>query len=161
MILFFCIYKIVNIRFAIYILISTTLLQISYLLIVKKKVSIIQWINLTLIILLGGTSLWLHNEALIKYKPTIIYFLLAGLLIVLEQQGKQPIQLILKKKINISNKSQYFLTISWSIFFLFLSTLNMIVAYYCSIDTWLTYKLFGNTGLIIIFTVLQGFFLFK
>jgi intracellular septation protein len=45
------------------------------------------------------------------------------------------------------------------LFFVMMGALNLYVAYSFSEESWVNFKLFGMTGLMIAFAVLQGFYL--
>ena len=53
------------------------------------------------------------------------------------------------------------LNLAWSIFFLLMGGLNLYVAFQFSEDTWVNFKLFGTTALLIVFVIAQGFWLSK
>ena len=53
------------------------------------------------------------------------------------------------------------LNLAWSIFFLLMGALNLYVAFQFSEDTWVNFKLFGTTALLIVFVIAQGFWLSK
>jgi intracellular septation protein len=53
------------------------------------------------------------------------------------------------------------LNLAWSIFFLLMGALNLYVAFQFSEDTWVNFKLFGTTALLIVFAIAQGFWLSK
>jgi len=50
---------------------------------------------------------------------------------------------------------------SWAVFFAIMGIINLYVAYNYSTDTWVNFKLFGSTGLMLVFVVLQGIMLGK
>mgnify|MGYP003573487912 CR=1 FL=1 len=50
---------------------------------------------------------------------------------------------------------------SWVIFFIFMGGINIHVAFNYSIDTWVNFKLFGSTGLMLVFVVMQAIILAK
>lgn len=153
---FFLTYKLVNIYVATYVTIGVTIFQIFFLLIRKKKIDQTHWITSSTLIILGGATLWLHNEIFIKYKPTVIYLLLAVLLTSAEIKGRKPFQSVIGSKIKIPESFYRILSFSWSIFFIFLSLLNAFVAYYFSTNLWISYKLFGSLGLTFLFILIQG-----
>ena len=51
------------------------------------------------------------------------------------------------------------LNLSWAGFFTVMGVLNLYVAFNYSTDTWVNFKLFGGTGLMLVFAVLQAFML--
>src|SRR3954451_24453991 len=42
------------------------------------RISPLLWFSGVMVVVLGGLTIWLHNEAFIKMKPTIYYALVAG-----------------------------------------------------------------------------------
>ena len=50
---------------------------------------------------------------------------------------------------------------AWVGFFGLMGALNLWVAYSFSTDTWVNFKLFGGIGLMLAFTVAQGFYIGK
>ena len=61
--------------------IVATLAQVVYLLLRGKRIEPMLWISLVIILLFGGATIWLHNEAFIKWKPTVLYWLFAAALL--------------------------------------------------------------------------------
>ena len=47
-----------------------SLAQVAWLKARGKKVDLMLWISLALVVVLGGLTVWLHNETFIKWKPT-------------------------------------------------------------------------------------------
>ena len=60
--------------------IVATILQVLWLKIKGAKVETMLWISLAVIVVFGGLTLWLKNEMFIKWKPTILYWIFAGVL---------------------------------------------------------------------------------
>ena len=53
------------------------------------------------------------------------------------------------------------LNVHWILFFLLMGFINIYIAYVYSLDTWVNFKLFGSTLLLIIFMIFQGIFIYK
>ena len=45
-----------------------------------RRISPLLWFSGVMVVILGGLTIWLHNESFIKMKPTVYYALVAGLL---------------------------------------------------------------------------------
>ena len=45
-----------------------------------RRISPLLWFSGVMVVVLGGLTIWLHNECFIKMKPTVYYVLVAGLL---------------------------------------------------------------------------------
>ena len=57
--------------------IAATALQIGYLLLRGKKVDGMLWVSAAVIAVMGGLTIYLHDENFIKWKPTILYWAFA------------------------------------------------------------------------------------
>lgn len=80
-ILFFIAYKFSNIYTATLVVIAATFFQVIYSKLMHKRVDKLLIFNAVLISILGGTTLWLHDANFIKWKPSILYWLLSGALL--------------------------------------------------------------------------------
>jgi intracellular septation protein len=159
-ILFFAAFKIKGIFVATAVAIVACVLQIGWMLIRRKKVEPMMWASLGIVAVFGGATLILHNETYIKWKPSILYFLM-GSIIVAGQLffKKNPMKAILGKQMTLPDKSWGVVNMSWGIFFAVLAFVNLFVAYTFSTDTWVNFKLFGIMGCIFVFAIVQSLIL--
>ena len=44
-----------------------------------RSISPLLWFSGIMVVILGGLTIWLHDETFIKMKPTVYYVLVAGL----------------------------------------------------------------------------------
>ena len=51
------------------------------------------------------------------------------------------------------------LNMAWAIFFFLMGALNLYIAFNYSEEAWVNFKLFGSTGLLVVFVILQGLWL--
>ena len=115
------------------------------------------WVSLALVVVFGGATLILHDETFIKWKPTILYLLFAGTLFGSAQFfGKNLIRAMLGEQVQLPEPLWVRLNYAWVGFFAVMGVLNLWVAFNFSTDTWVSFKLFGGMGLMIVFIVLQG-----
>ena len=54
------------------VVIIATLLQITGLLLARKKVDMMLWVTFALVVVLGGATIWFHNPTFIKWKPSAL-----------------------------------------------------------------------------------------
>ncbi len=73
--------------------------------------------------------------------------------------GKNYLKSLLGKQIALPENAWQTLLKGWTVFFAVVGILNLIVAYTCSTDVWVNFKLFGLMGLTLIFTVGVGFYI--
>ncbi len=164
MILFFGAYKFAGIYVATGVAIAAAILQIVWIKLRRKPIEPMHWINLTVIVVFGGATLWLQDDTFIKWKPTVLYWLFGGILLVSQLfLGRNLLQKLLGDKISMSPKAWTRLVLSWAIFFLFAGSLNLFVAF-SGIFTeaqWVNFKVFGLMGLLILFVIIQSVWLGK
>jgi len=80
--LFFVAFKLAGIYVATGVAMVATLVQIAWLYFKHGKVEPMQWMSLGIITVFGGATLLTHNDTFIKWKPTILFWLMGSILIV-------------------------------------------------------------------------------
>ncbi len=156
-ILFFIAYKFSNIYTATLVVIGATIFQVIYSKLVHKRVDKLLIFNAVLISILGGTTLWLHDANFIKWKPSILYWLLSGALLFFQFfKKKNLVKNLMGKQIQLTKKGWDQISITSAVFFGVLGALNLYIAFNFSESTWVNFKLFGITGLIMCYAVLIG-----
>jgi intracellular septation protein len=113
-------------------------------------------------VLLGGATLVLQDEAFIKWKPTVLYWLFAVVLFLSNLFFKKNlIKALLEKQMALPIAVWDKLNMSWIVFFIVMGGLNIHIGFNFSIDTWVNFKLFGSVGLMLVFVVIQAIILGK
>lgn len=158
-IVFFVAYKFADIYIATGLAIAINVLQIAWQLIRKQHIGTMQWLGLAIIVIFGGMTLALRDEAFIKWKPSILYWCFAGGLIISTLMSKNPLKALMGGQISLPDPIWKKLTHIWTAFFASMGVLNLVVAYQFSTDAWVNFKLFGTTGLTVAFIFAQGFYL--
>jgi len=159
-ILFFVTFKLSDIYVATAVAIGATFLQIGALALLKKKVEPMLWISLVIIVLFGGATLVLRDEMFIKWKPTVLYWLFAAVLAGAELLlRKNLIRAMLGQQVQLPAPVWARLNWSWVAFFVFMGVVNLAVAFNFTTDQWVNFKLFGATGLMLLFVIGQAMYL--
>ena len=133
--------------------IAATFLQIAYLKAKGQKIEPTLWISLAVIVVFGGLTLYLKNEWFIKWKPSILYWVFAAILLYGNMAKKNFIRLLMKGQIEMPEAAWRKLQNMWIGFFIFAGLVNLAVAYSFSTDVWVNFKLFGLLALTMIFTI--------
>lgn len=145
--------------------IAATALQISYLLLRRRKVDAMLWVSLVIIVFFGGATIYFHNDDFIKWKPTILYWCFGLSLVVGHVFFKKNLmRKVMESQIKLPDTVWNTLNYAWALFFVFLGLLNLFVAFVVfKADTaaWVSFKLFGITGIFIVFIIGQTMFLSK
>jgi intracellular septation protein len=158
--LFFIAFKLADIYVATAVAILTTFVQVAWLKLAGKRVDPMLWASLAIIAVFGGATLGLQDETFIKWKPTVLYWLLGAVLggAALAMR-RNLIRMMLSQQVQLPEPVWDRLNWSWVGFFLFMGALNLYVAYNYSTDLWVNFKLFGGMGLMLVFVVAQALFL--
>ncbi len=159
-ILFFVAFKVWGIYTATTVAIVATLVQIAWVAFRHRKVDPMLWLSLGIVVVFGGATLILHDETFIKWKPTVLYWALSVVLLVSQVAfGKNLIEAMMGKQISLPQRVWTQLNLVWSVFFALLGILNLFVAFHFSTDAWVDFKLFGATGILVVFIVGQSLWL--
>ena len=142
------------------VVIVATLAQVAWLKLRGRKVDTMLWVSLVLVVVLGGLTIWFHNETFIKWKPSVLYWAMGTALWLSPLlAGKNLLKVMLGEQLQLPAKVWHRLNFAWVAFFAGMGLLNLWVAYSFSTDTWVNFKLFGGIGLMLVFTVAQGLYL--
>ena len=161
-ILFFIAFKVYDIFIATAVAIVATLVQIIYVYLKNKKVEKVLLFNGVMITLLGGLTIFLQDKMFIMWKPSVLYWCFALILLFSNVfLKKNLVQMALGKQVELKNN--FWNVINWytSVFFVSLGFINLYVAYNFSEDTWVNFKLFGITGLLFIYMIFLGLYISK
>jgi intracellular septation protein len=159
-ILFFIAFKMADIYVATATAIAASFVQVGWLKLRGKRVDAMLWASLVIIVVFGGATLVLQDETFIKWKPTVLYWLLSAVLGGAALMFRRNlIRAMLSEQVRLPDPVWNRLNWSWVGFFVFMGGLNLYVAFNYSTDLWVNFKLFGGMGLMLVFVVVQALFL--
>ncbi|MEX8195107.1 septation protein A [Comamonas guangdongensis] len=159
-ILFFVAFKVWGIYAATAVAIVATIAQIAYLRFKHGKVEPMQWVSLGVIVLFGGATLLAHNDSFIKWKPTVLYWLMGGALLIGQLGfGKNLLRSVMGAQLQLPDAIWLKLNWAWTAFFALMGALNLWVAYHFDTDSWVNFKLFGGMGLMVVFVIAQAIYM--
>ena len=159
-ILFFIAFKLFNIYVATAVAMIASLAQVIGYRLKQQRFEFIHLITLVIILLLGGATILAHNPMFIKWKPTVVYWLLAVIFFISQFIGEKTLlQRMLANKIVLTAATWKRLNLIWITFFTAMGGINLYVAYHYPTNTWVNFKLFGILGLTIVFVLLQSIYL--
>lgn len=162
LIVFFVIYKFVDIYWATASLIVTSAIQIAYYLVKKEPVPKRNWVFFGLIAVFGGLTIFLHDDTFLKWKVTIINGIFALALLISDKVFKKNIiKQFLGEALTLPEVIWSRFNLSWAVFFIICAVLNWYVAFNFSQETWVNFKVFGLTGLTFVFAIGSVMSLYK
>ena len=150
------------IMIATFVTIIATALQIVIVRIRRRKVDRMLWATFVIVALLGGLTIALHDDQFIKWKPTVLYWLLAIVLLGSSALFQRNLmRRMLENQIRLPDAIWSRVNLVWALFFIALGVLNLYVAFHYSKDAWVNFKMFGCSALVLVFSAAQGFYLSK
>jgi intracellular septation protein len=157
---FFVAYKLTDIYVATGVLIVAVILQTAWQWLKHRKVSTMALISGGLVLVFGGLTLWIHDEAFIKWKVTVVNWLFAAGFLLSHFIGEQPvIQRMLGASFTLGRAHWLKLSWMWIAFFVVVGAVNLYIARTFDTDVWAAFKLYGVLGLTLVFALLQGLWL--
>ena len=142
------------------VVIIATTAQIAILLARGKKIDLMLWITFVLVVVLGGATIWFHNATFIKWKPSVLYWAMGAAFWISQTFfRKNLLQTLIGEQLELPAQVWQRLNVAWIAFFAMMGLLNLYVAYNFSTSAWASFKAFGATALMLIFTVGQGLYL--
>jgi len=145
--------------------IIATALQIAYLLARGRKVDSMLWLSLGVILIAGGATIYFHDETFIKWKPTVLYWAFAVVLLVAQVlYRKNLMRSVMEAHLNLPDPIWNRVGYVWILFFVAMGLLNLLMAFVVfrgDTSAWVSFKLFGFTGIFFAFTMIQAMMLSK
>lgn len=162
LVIFFIVYKMIDIYAATGSLIVTTGLLLAYSYFKHGKAEKMQVITFVMVLVFGTLTLILHDDTFIKWKVTVVYALFSIALLVSRYVFKKNIiKQMLGKEIVLPEPVWNNLNIAWALFFMLLGVINIYIAFSFSQQIWVNFKVFGLLVVTLIFTVLSGVYIYK
>jgi len=170
LLLFFAAFKFYGIYAATAVAIAASFAQVGYFWFRHHRVETMHVVTLAVIAVFGGLTLLLHDDTFIKWKPTLVYWILGALVLASQWFGRKTIvERMMSAQIALPAHVWKRLNLSWGIFFAALGAVNIYVAFYYGLDLdaetrqgiWVNFKVFGLLGITLLFVVVQAFFMSK
>ncbi|OGA97712.1 MAG: septation protein A [Burkholderiales bacterium RIFCSPHIGHO2_12_FULL_61_11] len=144
------------------VVIVATMAQVAWLKARGRKIDHMLWVSLGLVTALGSATIYFHSESFIKWKPTVLYWVMGSALLfgqlVLKKNG---IKSLMGSQMALPDAIWRTVNLSWVAFFTVMGILNLWVAFNFPTSTWVNFKLFGGLGLMVVFVLAQAVYLNK
>jgi intracellular septation protein len=117
-----------------------------------RRISPLLLFSGVMVVVLGGLTIWLHDETFIKMKPTVYYALVAALLAFGLLTDRPLLQRVLGSTYpGLDEDGWKKLTRNWALFFAFMAVLNETVWRNSSTQFWIGFKIWGALPLTFLF----------
>lgn len=147
------------------VLIVCSVIQIMVHWLLYKRFEKMYLTTFVVVLIFGGATLLLQDEKFIKWKPTVVLWIFALVMIGSQYIGKKNLfqRMMQYSDSGITAAPQVWtrLNVSLSLFFIGVGALNLYVAYHFDRAVWVDFKVFGIIILNLIFMAGAIFYLFK
>lgn len=163
--LFFLAFKFYDIYVATVVGIVATSIQVAITRLWFRRWDKKELITLAVFLVFGGLTLYFHNPIFVKWKPTIIFWLFAVVILISTLTQRPLMQRLMENA--LQNKdlvpSQIWrrLNLIWAVFFLALGCVNLYVAYTFSNNAWVNFKFYGITSALFVLSIIQAVYLIR
>jgi len=103
----------------------------------------------------AGLTLYFDNELFIKIKPTVVTLLFAALIAGGRLLGRNPLAAIIGKQIDLTPQGWRAISWLWVAMFATSAVANELAWRMLSTDDWITFKVFGLTGISLLFFIVS------
>ena len=168
LVLFFGAYKLYDIYIATAVAIVACVIQVALFWTRNKRFETMHLVTLGVITVFGGLTLIFRDDTFIKWKPTIVNWIFAVIVVASQFVGRRTaLEVLLGSALDLPKQIWRHVNLSWGAFFLVVGCLNVYVAFYfrpelseqARTDFWVNFKVFGLMGLTLVFAVIQMLFI--
>jgi intracellular septation protein len=118
-----------------------------------------------LVFLFGGVTLWLRSPIFLKWKPTILLWVLALGFAISTWFAKPLLQRMLEPTLpeaqGLTRRTWLVASWLWAAFYLLLGGVNLLVAYHATESAWVNFKVYGLTAATMLFAVASSFWMLR
>jgi len=144
------------------VLMTAMFLQLVYEFFTTGKVEKKTLVIFGIVTVLGSLTLFFQDETFLLWKPTIVNWVfcivLLGSHLILK---KNLLEKMLGQQLTLPPFVWKNLSLGWSLGFFIAGAINLYVAFNFSLDTWVTYKLFGGFGISLVYMVIMMTYLVR
>ena len=136
--------------------IVATIIALSVMYFLEKKIPLVPLIGGIFITFFGGLTIYFNNPVFLYVKPTVINLIFGFGLLFGKFFSKEPLlKKFLKNSVQLVDEGWDKLNTRWIIFFFFLALLNELVWRTQSEEFWVNFKVWGLLPITFIFTAFQ------
>ena len=155
----------INALYGIYVgtaaLVAATVLAVGYSWFTSRKIPMILAFGCGAVVLFGALTLYFEDETFIKIKPTVVSLIIAGGLLLGLLIRRNPLKALLgdSMSMEMADRDWRSLTLIWVAMFCTIAAANEWAWRNLTTDGWVTFKVFGLTGISLVFGAAIAVFL--
>lgn len=161
LVLFFVVNSFYGIYIGTAVLVLTTLMAVGYSWVSTRKIPVILAFGCGAVVLFGALTLIFADETFIKIKPTVVSLMIAAGLMIGLVLRRNPLKALLGETMSMElpDRAWFNLTLIWVAMFATIAAANEWAWRNLSTDGWVSFKVFGLTGISLGFGVVIAIYL--
>ena len=132
----------------------TSVLALGYAWVTEHRIPPMPLVTAVIVLVLGGLTLWLHDETFVKLKLTVVSALFALILLAGLVLRKPLVKHVLGEALRLTDEGWRIVTCLWIGYFVLLGALNEVVWRNTSTENWVRFKTFAVPALPLVFILL-------
>ena len=153
LVLFFITNYVAGIFYGTAILVAATVIALAISWKLDKRIPLVPALGCVAVVIFGTLTLVYEDEFFIKIKPTVISALFAIGLAAGQLLGRNPLKSLLGGQMQMKDEGWRKMTYIWMAMFASTAVANEIAWRTLSTDAWVNFKVFGLTGLSLVFAM--------
>ena len=137
------------------VLVVATIVSLAASWVLERRISMMAAFGCAALVFFAGLTLYFDNELFIKIKPTILTLMFAAAIAGGRAMGRNPLAAIMGSQVKLTNDGWRIMSWLWAAMFACSALANEIAWRTLSTDSWVTFKVFGLTGISLGFVLLS------
>ena len=142
-----------DLMFSVKILVVATVISLALGWAYERRIPMMAAFGCGALVLFAGLTLYFDNELFIKVKPTVLTLIFAAAIAVGRFIGMNPLAALIGSQIKLDYDGWRKLSWLWVAMFVCSAIANEIAWRNLSTDAWVTFKVFGLTGISLVFVI--------
>ena len=143
-----------DLMFSVKILVVATVISLGLSWVYERRIPMMAAFGCGALVFFAGLTLYFDNELFIKVKPTVLTLIFAAAIAGGRFIGRNPLAALMGSQLRLDYAGWRKLSWLWVAMFVCSAIANEIAWRNLSTDAWVTFKVFGLTGISLVFVML-------
>ena len=144
-----------DLMFSVKVLVVATIVSLTASWVLERRIPMMAAFGCAALVFFAGLTLYFDNELFIKIKPTILTLMFAAAIAGGRAMGRNPLAAIMGSQVKLTTDGWRIMSWLWVAMFVCSALANEIAWRTLSTDSWVTFKVFGLTGISLGFVMLS------
>jgi intracellular septation protein len=143
-----------DLMFSVKVLVVATVISLGLSWVYERRIPMMAAFGCGALVFFAGLTLYFDNELFIKVKPTVLTLIFAAAIAGGRFIGRNPLAALMGSQLRLDYEGWRKLSWLWVAMFVCSAIANEIAWRNLSTDAWVTFKVFGLTGISLVFVML-------